>query len=350
MAKQQRRDAVKASIEKKLRKQLGEGSVASLAETEVRHWFSTGVPPLDVILTGKVGRGLPSGRLVELFGGENVGKTTLGMSMIALAQSSGSLGVLIDTECRFTRKRALRLGVDESSLIRVNEEYLEPILDASISIIEGAKRIPTIMFWDTVAGTPPKAERSGVGHESPMSLHARILSKGMRNIVRPLSESNCLFLVCNQLKAGAVGQPYATKRDQDATLGGKAIRFAADMRVKLEYGRKSFASSTTKKTSVGFEVSAECVKNTNFVQDTKCRLVFLFSKVGKFDPALSSFHTLIFWGKLPKSKGRYLFRGKPYSPEKFKAAYDSDVRFQEHVHDMLEWSYACDYLDEEDPS
>jgi len=342
-------DKLKKRLETDLTKKLGEGVVVSLlaSQTGIKRWYPTQLPPLDVILSGKVGRGFPAGRLVELFGYESVGKTTLGMSLIAAVQREGVLGCMIDTESRFTWERAKTLGIDVDKLICLEEEYLEPILDALILITESAKKTPTVIFWDTVAGTPSARERGGNVKEAAMGVHAKALSKGMRVIIKTIARSNVLLIACNQLKDGAIGQMFASDYERDATLGGRAIRFHADIRVKLTSARRLWGQKgkNPKKIQIGFETVATVVKNTNRVANGSARLVFLYERGGRYDPALSCLRTLQTWGRLKASKnGRVEFAEKKLTESGWRSVYTEDEKFRERVHEALEVGFAATYL------
>ena len=292
----------------------------SSASSNIRYWFTTGCPPLDVILTGKVGTGLPAGRVCELFGKENVGKTTLGVEIIRHVQQAGGLGCIIDTEATFTAVRGLGLGLNEDALVYIEEQYVEPIIDAISETIDAVGMVPTVIFWDTIAGTPSVQE---IGHkigEGPLGIHARALSQGFRRIARPLANSNVLLLACNQLKVGAMAKPFATERETDATLGGSAIKFHAEIRLKLDYGRKVFKEIGKRKQEVGFEGRATAVKNKGFVQGGKARLIFLYSDGGRFNSALSCLRTLQDWNVVGKGKS-IQFNGEKLSEDKWSTNY-----------------------------
>ena len=292
------------------------------------------------MLTGEVGKGFPAGRVCELFGKENVGKTTMGVEIIRRVQRDGGLGCMIDTEATFTSDRALHLGLDEDALVYIEEEYMEPILDAISETIDAVQLTPTVIFWDTIAGTPSIKEKGHKTGEGPLGMHARALSAGFRRIVRPLARSNTLLLACNQLKVGNMAMPFATERETDATLGGSAIKFHAEVRVKLDFGRKAFTTIGTRKQEVGFEGRATVVKHKGKVQGGRARLVFLYTDGGRFSPALSCLRTLQDWQVVGKGKS-IKFDGDTMSEDKWVTNYMVNRGgLRKKIHSTLEDTFA----------
>jgi len=335
-------DKTKAQLERSLARKLGADSIS--AAKDITQWYPTDCPPIDLLSSGSIGKGLPSGRAVELFGVESVGKTTFGLRCLAKMQELGGLAMIIDTESTFQRKRGIQLGVDVDSLITLSEKYLEPILDAILLIIEDmeGKNTPMLIFWDTIAGTPSKRERSSDIGESSIALHARAMSEGMRRICPLLDNTLITLLACNQKKVGAIGNPYALEQDKDATLGGHALRFHAEVRLKLEKGRK--LRKATDKVN-GFEVRCTAVKNKNLPDGTYARLAFAMDIGGRYDNALSCLYTLRRWGAMPK--GTIKIGSKKLSVEQWRNGYDRDAAFRDEVHKLMEKTYAELFLEEE---
>lgn len=328
---------VKSDIEKALSKRLGGDVVTdiSTSASKIKHWFTTGIAPLDVILSGEVGKGFPSGRVCELFGEEHVGKTTLGMQVIRHAQQAGHHCLLIDTESRFTESRAKKLGVNTEQLTVLDEEYLEPILDAILDVVEAAKEEPMVIFWDTIAATKPKREKGCNVGEYMIGSHARPLHQGFRRLAKPLAKSNVLLLACNQLTEGGIGKMFATEREKEGTIGGKAAKFYGDVRVKL-YGYKK---QSVDRRTVGFEVTAKAVKATNNVSDSYCRLSYDFLNGGNWDATESLIKTLIYWKALEMSGSRIVWLGKKIKEDDWRKSYQDNQEFRDNVNGYLAAQY-----------
>lgn len=335
----------KGRIEKALSKKLGASVVKDVASASanIKYWFTTGIPALDIILSGEIGKGFPSGRVCEMYGEEQVGKTTLGMNIIRHAQASGFSTCLIDTESRFTSIRARKLGIDVNKLTVIDEQYLEPILDGLIEIVHAAGEDPTIVFWDTVASTMPLREKGCNVGEYMIGSHARPLSQGLRKLVKPLSQSNVLVLCCNQLKEGGIGKMFATERDKEGLVGGKALRFHSDIRLRLYQYKKI---SVDRKTG-GFEVTARTVKNTNTVSDTYSKLSFTFENGGMWDSPKSTLRTLQYWKAVEVKAGRIVLGDKKIRESSWLKSYAGDAEFRKSSDALLKKSYEDMFLEEE---
>lgn len=345
MAAKSKENPGKSRIEKALAKRLGANVIkdVSAAAANIKYWFSTGIPALDIILSGQVGNGFPSGRICELYGEEAVGKTTLGMCVIRHAQECGFNAVLIDTESRFTQLRARKLGIDITKLTVIDEQYLENILDAIIEIVEVAGDQPLVVFWDTVASTMPLREKGCKVGEYMIGSHARPLSQGLRKLAKPLSQSNVLVLACNQLKQGGIGNMFASERDKEGLVGGKALRFHSDLRVRLYQYKKQ----SVDRKSVGFEVTARVVKNTNTVSDSYSKLAFTFDGGGMWDAPRSTLRTLQYWKAIETTAGRVVWGDKKIREDSWLKSYANDECFRKEADDVLVKAYAGLFLEEE---
>lgn len=334
--------ALKKLIDNRLTKKLGDSAV-QVELSDPKHWFRTGCPALDVAITGKVGKGLPSGRICEMYGDESVGKTTLGATIMKQAQRQGGLAYMIDSEATFSTARARSLGLNLDMLTYVKEMYIEPILDGIDVIVTGAQDEdpPIVVFWDTIAGTPSQKERGRATGDHPLGIHARALSAGLRKFVGKLSGTKTLVLACNQLKAGDMTNPYAAERNKDQTLGGSAIKFHADVRLKLVFVRKTFDS---KQRQNGFEVRVSVIKNKHGPEGVKAVLIYRFdNKIGGFDNALSVIHTLLNWqGQSPKGT-KIDFNGSKITIGTFVSRYNKDPKFRKEALRTLERVYQTEF-------
>jgi RecA/RadA recombinase len=315
------------------------------APTSITYWFSTTIPPLDVALSGKVGTGFPAGRAVELYGEEQVGKTTLGCTTLAAAQTAGALAVMMDTEGTFTESRAQALGLRTNELVYAQDYCLEHVLEkAGLLIRECGHKTPCLLFWDTVAGTPSLREDSHLVGESALSVHARILSEWFRREVGRLSVSRVCLLFCNQLKEGGIGRMFATERDHEATLGGRAMRFHTQLRLRMKAARKFSLPFHGKETTVGDEVRAMVVKDKDRASNVRGRdCVLVLMKIGedagRFSAPFSSLRTLQSWGALPAGH-TVKFLKRSYTLAQWAASYREDEGFRRRVHLALEAVHA----------
>lgn len=227
--------------------------------SNIKHFIPTGSTLLNLLISGKPDGGFPSGRVIEILAAESVGKTTISAQAIANSQKSGGIGVFVDTEHSFDEPRAIQLGVDLTKFIYSNPEHLEQALEAIQAFVEKAHdkypNIPLTIVWDSVAGTPPKCEIEGNFDDKHMAPHARILSQAMRTISKVLSDCNAVLICINQEKTniGPYGSPIAT-------IGGKAIKFHASVRVQLKKGKAINEGGK----DIGHLVTAKTIKNKIF--------------------------------------------------------------------------------------
>ncbi|PJB12153.1 MAG: recombinase RecA, partial [Flavobacteriales bacterium CG_4_9_14_3_um_filter_40_17] len=217
--------ALKLTLDK-LDKTYGKGAVMKLGdraivETEV---IPSGSFGLDLALG--VG-GYPRGRVIEIYGPESSGKTTLTLHAIAEAQKAGGIAAFIDAEHAFDRFYAEKLGVDVDNLIISQPDNGEQALEITDNLIRsGAIDIVVI---DSVAALTPKSEIEGEMGDSKMGLHARLMSQALRKLTGSISKTNCTVIFINQLreKIGVVfGNP-------ETTTGGNALKFYASVRLDI---------------------------------------------------------------------------------------------------------------------
>lgn len=274
-----------------------------------------------------------------MYGYESVGKTTFGMGCIKEVQRIGGLGILIDTEATFTEHRAMEIGINLDQLVYIEEEYIEPILNSIHATIERLKDTPAIIFWDTIAGTPSRGERGRSVGEASLGLHARALSQGLRRLSRPLSKSNAVLLLCNQLKEGAMGKLFAQESEKDATLGGRAIRFHSEIRLKLSRSKSLTIKDGKKYKDIGFETIAKIVKNKSYASGHKARMVFRYDINGQYDAALSCARTLQDWGVIPLKADQFKLDGTTYPADRWRRLYKNKESFRTYAHKVLRARY-----------
>jgi len=225
MATNDREKALESALAQ-IDKQYGKGSVMRLGD-EVR-------APLEVIPTGSIALdvalgigGLPRGRVVEIYGPESSGKTTVALHAIANAQAAGGICAFIDAEHALDPDYAARLGVDTDSLLVSQPDNGEQALEiADMLVRSGAIALIVI---DSVAALTPRAEIEGEMGDSHVGLQARLMSQALRKMTGALSNSNTTAIFINQLRE-KIGVMFGSP---ETTTGGKALKFYASMRLDI---------------------------------------------------------------------------------------------------------------------
>lgn len=210
----------------KLDKTYGKGTVMKLGDSAVEEVevISSGSLGLDLALG--VG-GYPKGRIVEIYGPESSGKTTLTLHAIAEAQKAGGIAAFVDAEHAFDRFYAEKLGVDIDNLIISQPDNGEQALEIAESLIRsGAVDIVVI---DSVAALTPKSEIEGDMGDSKMGLHARLMSQALRKLTGTIHKTNCTVFFINQLR-DKIGVMFG---NPETTTGGNALKFYASVRVDI---------------------------------------------------------------------------------------------------------------------
>ena len=222
--KQEKLKALEATLGN-IEKNFGKGSIMRLgAEAEKMESISTGSLGLDFALG--VG-GLPKGRIVEIYGPESSGKTTLALHVVAEAQKKGGIAAFIDAEHAFDRFYAAKLGVDVENLLISQPDYGEQALEIAENLIRSGA-IDVIVI-DSVAALTPKSELEGEMGDSKMGLQARLMSQAMRKLTATINKTGCICIFINQLreKLGVLfGNP-------ETTTGGNALKFYSSVRLDI---------------------------------------------------------------------------------------------------------------------
>ena len=210
----------------KLDKSYGKGAVMKLGD--VAHVdvdaISSGSLGLDLALG--VG-GYPRGRVIEIYGPESSGKTTLAIHAIAEAQKAGGIAAFIDAEHAFDRFYAENLGVDIDNLIISQPDYGEQALEIADNLISSGAI--DIVVVDSVAALTPKSEIDGEMGDSKMGLHARLMSQALRKLTGTISKTNCTVIFINQLRE-KIGVMFG---NPETTTGGNALKFYASVRLDI---------------------------------------------------------------------------------------------------------------------
>ena len=227
--KNERVEALSSAM-KQIEKQFGKGSVMRLGDLKSkfeRNVVSTGILPLDIAVG--IG-GLPRGRIIEVYGPESSGKTTVTLHMIAEMQRLGGTAAFIDAEHAFDAIYAKQLGVDVESLIFSQPDSGEQGLEIVDSLIRSAA-IDMVVI-DSVAALVPQAEIDGDMGSSHVGLHARMMSQAMRKLAGTVSKTDTIAIFINQIRE-KVGMLFG---NPETTTGGRALKFYSTIRLEVRKG------------------------------------------------------------------------------------------------------------------
>ncbi len=249
-------------------KQYGNGAVMLLGQA--------GVGSVEAITTGSVllddaigVGGLPLGRIVEIYGPEASGKTTLAMHVIAESQKRGGICAFIDAEHALDPQYAERLGINTRDLIISQPDYGEQALDiAEVLIRSGAVDVIVV---DSVAALVPKSELEGEMGDTHVGLQARLMSQALRKLTPVVHKSKTVLIFINQVRATIGGLPFA---DKETTTGGKALKFYASVRLDV----RRIASIKKNEQHIGNRVSIRVVKNKVAAPFKKAQVDLLFQE------------------------------------------------------------------------
>jgi recombination protein RecA len=218
--------------------------------------------PIDVVSTGSLGLdsalgvwGLPKGRIVEIYGPESSGKTTLSTHVIAEAQKKGDKCLVIDAEHAFDMEYAKKLGVNTETLYISQPDSGDEALEIADRAISSGKF--GVVLIDSVAALVPKGELEGEMGESKMGLHARLMSQALRKLTGTVSKNNCLLIFINQLRE-KIGVMFG---NPETTTGGNALKFYASVRLDV---RRALGKDDVVKDGdemIGNKVKVKVVKN-----------------------------------------------------------------------------------------
>jgi recombination protein RecA len=223
--KEQKNKALQLTIDK-LEKTYGKGTIMKLSDEKVMDVpvISTGSIGLDLALG--VG-GIPKGRVIEVYGPESSGKTTLSMHCIAQAQKQGGLAAFIDAEHAFDKSYAEKLGIDTENLLISQPDNGEQALEITEHLIRSGAI--DIIVIDSVAALVPRAELEGEMGDSKMGLQARLMSQALRKLTGAISKSGCACIFINQLRE-KIGIMFG---NPETTTGGNALKFYASVRLDI---------------------------------------------------------------------------------------------------------------------
>lgn len=234
----------------KIDKDFGKGSVMMMNERSQE--------PMEAVSTGSIGLdsalgigGLPRGRVIEIYGPESSGKTTIATHVIAEAQKKGGMCAIIDAEHAFDSAYAQKLGVDIDNLLISQPDYGEQALEiADRLILSGALDVVVI---DSVAALVPKGELEGEMGDSKMGLQARLMSQALRKLTATISKTNTICIFINQLRE-KIGVMFG---NPETTTGGNALKFYASVRLDI----RRMSQIKDGEEAIGNRVKVKVVKN-----------------------------------------------------------------------------------------
>lgn len=265
-----------SKVVKEVEDNLGKGVVVSLGQetlADVKDWIPSGCLVLDKILSG--GYGYPVNRIIEIFGEEGTGKTTLGIVALAETQKKGGIAMMIDTETSYDRDRAKTLGLNIPELLYYQVETIEEVfkvMELSIEKIRSIdkNRLITIL-WDSAAATSTKQEIEGeMGDSGYFGSHAKLLSQGFRKFKRYFTWANVTLIIVNQVREMMQTGFFAGKKF--TTFGGKAIGFYSSVRMEVSLKEKLKSGNNI----TGVKVRVRTRKNKVYAPFKECNLVIDF--------------------------------------------------------------------------
>ena len=249
--KEEKLKSLKTTVDK-LEKQFGKGIVMKLGEKPV--------VAADVIPTGSLGLdialgigGFPKGRVVEIYGPESSGKTTLTIHAIAQCQAAGGIAAFIDAEHAFDKNYAESLGVDTENLLISQPDNGEQALEIAENLIRSGAI--DIIVIDSVAALVPKSEIEGEMGDSKMGLQARLMSQAMRKLTGTIGRTGCCCIFINQLRE-KIGVMFG---NPETTTGGNALKFYASIRIDIR--RSGSAIKDRDNNIIGNPTKVKIVKN-----------------------------------------------------------------------------------------
>ncbi|MBO4441214.1 recombinase RecA [bacterium] len=241
------------SVIKSVEKQYGKGSIMILGNEDITDIpvIPSGSTSLDIAMG--IG-GYPRGRIIEIFGPESSGKTTLALHAIAEAQKKGGAAAFIDVEHAFDINYAKKLGIQVDSLVVSQPDYAEQALEIAETLVRS--NAIDILIIDSVAALVPKSEIEGEMGESQMGVQARLMSQALRKLTAAVSKSKTCLIFINQLR-NKIGVFYGSP---ETTTGGNALKFYASIRIDI----RKVASIKDKEDVIGNQVRVKIQKNKLF--------------------------------------------------------------------------------------
>jgi len=259
--------ALQATIDK-IEKDYGKGTIMKLGDQP--QWDVQVIPSGSIAMDHALGiGGYPRGRIIEIYGPESSGKTTLAIHAIAQAQKNGGIAAMIDAEHAFDRTYAKALGVNLETLLISQPDNGEQALEIADNLIRsGAIDIVVI---DSVAALTPKAEIEGEMGDSHVGLQARLMSQALRKLTALISRTNTCVVFTNQIRE-KIGVMFG---NPETTTGGRALKFYASMRLDI---RRTAAIKTPDGRTIGNRTKVKVVKNKLAAPFQECEFDIMFNE------------------------------------------------------------------------
>ena len=249
-ANEAKKKALQLTLDK-LDKTYGRGAVMKLGDEAIEEVESISSGSIGLDLALGVG-GYPRGRVIEIYGPESSGKTTLTLHAIAECQKAGGIAAFIDAEHAFDRFYAEKLGIDVSELVISQPDHGEQALEIADNLIRSGAI--DVVVVDSVAALTPKSEIEGEMGDSKMGLHARLMSQALRKLTASISKTNCTVFFINQLRE-KIGVMFG---NPETTTGGNALKFYASVRLDI---RRSSQIKSGEAEVMGNKTRVKVVKN-----------------------------------------------------------------------------------------
>jgi recombination protein RecA len=324
MSNQEKKNKTISEAIRAIHKQFGSGSIMRLDGSEVA--------PVDVIPTGSVALdvalgcgGLPRGRIIEIYGPESSGKTTLTLHAIAEAQRAGGVCAFIDAEHALDTVYARRLGVDLEDLLVSQPDCGEQALEIADTLVR-TSAIDLIVI-DSVAALTPRAEIEGEMGDSHMGLQARLMSQALRKLTAAISRTKTIVIFINQLRQ-KIGVVYG---NPETTTGGNALKFYCSVRLDIRRKKPIKRGEET----IGSEVKVKVVKNKLAPPFREADFEILYGTgVNKVAELVDTAEKL---GLVEKSGAWYSYEGNKIAQGRDKALahFDEHPKLQEQLRDAL---------------
>lgn len=248
-----KKEALETAL-KQIEKKFGAGAIMRLGQSSALSVDAIPTGSLSLDIATGIG-GLPKGRIIEIYGPESSGKTTLALHCVAEAQKQGGEAAFIDAEHALDPNYAANLGVDVDSLLIAQPDNGEDALEITEQLVRSGA--VDIIIVDSVAALVPRSEIEGEMGDSHVGLHARLMSQALRKLAGAISKSNCIIIFINQLRE-KVGVIYG---NPEVTTGGRALKFYASIRIDVRRIESLKAQGASGSEFVGSRTRAKVVKN-----------------------------------------------------------------------------------------